>query len=529
MINLLEWPRSLFYQTREFDAKNDDGLLSLLKDIYARVESQGVIFISLPQALNAAYALAVAIYNSPGAYYQEQYELFFSTESAMQECLGFANPEAGFLSEKLMCGVMTYYILYLQANKSMDLACYLVQFKQMLLSNRSYIEYEEQNLCKAEYVEPMLHDIEAIEERFYSDLTPATQEACKISDRVWRWIAAFSDEEFEYLLALNDGKNHQHEMLDMAKEKFSPFSKFMERGGLQMLIINDNKYLEYSRRVEEGDFLNMPKNLVRPADDTTLSREFTADGASLEDLYKWHCKSIENSNAKYAELHAQWAAEHVKNEFVEDKMARDALELVKIQSLSDKVMRENEQLKADYAQLKEHYENLQMAYDEILDERYGDQELVSEPDNIDWQLQEEARLEYEESVADSISHGLKKVIRFCVKYAHDTGNVLDNELNHFKQMMDDLLDSDLAVNLKASDQLDLYKEIGKINEGRKAHLAALVKEQLQSQQEEKAQSLFEHLHVNGEQVIVGGNGEYKNEAIDYDTRRNIGSGGEAEG
>lgn len=549
MVNLLEWPRALFYQTRTFDESTEDGLQLLLTNIFEKAKSQGGVEIATPsQALNAAYAMAVALQNTHVKYFFDYDNLKENIERAMKGYMGYENLVVAPLADYLMCGWMAYAILYLQSTKSLVISNFLEHFKKMLMDRGILPDYQKDQQHKLEFAESMPCDIERITERYSPDLTSNPPSPKDILARHWKFVISdFTQDEFRYLLMLYDNKEHQHELLSLAWEKLSVLGRSAQ--GKHKLILTETVYQGYCQFIDEGEYLSSPQH----SDSEAITRD---------DWYNWQDKTIMVQKAQIDALQKQLDFERKRNANLEglsstnaslnealammqeqynavaslkaeleEQVADNVLELEKMQDLSDKVVQENEKLKADYVKLGEDFEKVKILYNELVKEAYGDVAFCTDGKGLADMVrkQYECRRDFQEWVDDSISKGIKEVVKFCTQYACDIKKVYDGELDHFKQLIQDLLNSSLSTRLQSSDMLELYQSISKVNGQRQEQREAIEREKIQRKSEEDNRALFEHLHVNGEQVIVGGNGEYKNEAIDYDTTRNIGSAKHDEG
>ena len=166
-------------------------------------DCDGLNMSSAVKALNTAYYLAVAIYNTPHA--EESNNVDIRTYNRVREILAEEHSEGWRKvtpADVFLVRWMTWAILKLQSFKPVGLDIFLGKFQKMIGWNddRDGDDQEIWSMCS--FILEFPEMVEALEgSSFASDLMPNALSPFSISDQVWKdHISGLEYEEMEQLL-----------------------------------------------------------------------------------------------------------------------------------------------------------------------------------------------------------------------------------------------------------------------------------------------------------------------------------------
>ena len=223
MKNPFDWHHSLLYADKsreEYTMEKEGTLDHLLYQMYMVAHDyDGLNMSSAVKALNTAYYLAVAIYNTPHA--EESNNVGTLTYRRVRDILAEEHSDTwGDVTEAdiFLVRWMTWAILKLQSSKPAGLDAFLDKFKSLIAwdenrySNvddsygdffgKEHVKSMEKQWMKCAFVEELPGMMEEVGDvKFDTDLQPNARIALAISDEVWKnQIRDFEFEELEQLL-----------------------------------------------------------------------------------------------------------------------------------------------------------------------------------------------------------------------------------------------------------------------------------------------------------------------------------------
>lgn len=478
MKNLFDWHHSLVYGDKsrsEYHMDEEGSLDNLLYQMYMMAhDCEGLLMSNAVKALNTAYYLAVAIYNSP--HVEEQNRMDFLISMRINEIL--AEEHEGeqkhvTLADSCLVSWMMYAILKLQVNKPVGLDIFLDSYlKSITWSGEVYDNTtEERKQCRFVFDFPkLLKDNEYCV--FDSDLRPDANFSYGFTDGFWKKeIAELSIEELECLMRFNRDKGSQMALLDWIQtmsEKYPADSCFDNE---EYLLLENNIRLDvYLPREKEAGLPSLPNshdeemNRYRKQCQTVLDlylNKINAQKALLAGVKKRleSNEAVAASNKQIADFNSKLEDRYYKLlKKYEEESKKNKKALADLHELSDRVLEENKQLKEELDEWK----NID-SYD--LDHLY-------EPDAVKTAEEMQMHEEAERLQADFRSESLMEFFGFCIKYVSNIDEVQDSQVESIKDMLESLMEAPLAAFLVDSDKLALVNQLHSIKKQRKSQATA---------------------------------------------------------
>ncbi len=241
MKNPFDWHHSLLYADKsreEYTMEKEGTLDHLLYQMYMVAhDSDGLNMSSAIKALNTAYYLAVAIYNTP--HVEEKNNVGKLTYGRVRDILAEEHPKGCVdVSEAdiFLVRWMAWAILKLQSAKPTGLDAFLDKFKSLIAWDEdrySYVRDDYGDFFEQEHIKSVREQwlecafvrnfpkmVEEVGDvKFYTDLQPNAQLPDLIPEKIFEeQIKGLSYEEIEQLLTHYRSKKYQLVLLEFAKQ-----------------------------------------------------------------------------------------------------------------------------------------------------------------------------------------------------------------------------------------------------------------------------------------------------------------------
>lgn len=225
MKNPFDWHHSLLYADKsreEYTMEKEGTLDHFLYQMYMLAHDyDGLNMSSAVKALNTAYYLAVAIYNTPHA--EESNNVDVQTYRRVRLILGEEHPR-GWRDVKpadiFLVRWMAWAILKLQSSKPIGLDAFLNKFEEMIGWNDDRDGDDQEIWTTCSFILKFPKMIETLENSsFESDLKPNAMWAFSLSDNLWKdEISGLKFEEMEQLLRQYRSQLDQLALLDWSQK-----------------------------------------------------------------------------------------------------------------------------------------------------------------------------------------------------------------------------------------------------------------------------------------------------------------------
>lgn len=225
MKNPFDWHHSLLYADKsreEYTMEKEGTLDHLLYQMYMVAHDfDGLNMSSAVKALNTAYYLAVAIYNTP--HVEESNNVDIRTYNRVRDILAEEHPEGWRKvthADVFLVRWLTWAILKLQLFKPAGLEIFLGKFQKMIGWNDDRDGDDQELWSTCSFILKFPEMVEALESsRFESDLNPNALWAFCLPDYLWKAeISSLSFDEIEQLLRHYRSKADQEALLDWSQQ-----------------------------------------------------------------------------------------------------------------------------------------------------------------------------------------------------------------------------------------------------------------------------------------------------------------------
>ena len=478
MKNLFDWHHSLVYGDKsrsEYNMDEEGSLDNLLYQMYMMAhDCEGLLISNAVKALNTAYYLAVAIYNTP--HVEERNRMDFLISMRINEIL--AEEHDGeqrhvTLADSCLVSWMIYAILKLQVNKPAGLEAFLESYLNIITwSGEVYDDNtEEWKQCRFVFDFPKLLKNNG-ERPFDSDLRPNGMFCSSFTDRFWKKeIAELSFEEIECLMKFNRDKSSQMALLNWIlamSEKYPANSRF-----------NNEDYLLLDSNIRHDVYLPREKKVELPSLPKVHDEEIKRYHKQCQTVLDLYLNKINVQKALLDSVKKKLESNEaviVSNNLIidfntkledryrkllkkyEEESKENKKALADLHELSDRVLEENKQLKEEL----EKWKNTGLY----------DMDWLHEPDPVETAKEMQLHEEVERLQADFRSESLMEFFGFCIKYVSNIDEVQDSQVESIKDMLESLMEAPLAAFLVDSDKLALVNQLHSIKKQRKSQATA---------------------------------------------------------
>lgn len=240
MIKPFEWHHCLLYgdKKREEYTMEEKGTLDefLYRMYMVAHDCDGLFMSNAVKALNAAYYLAVALYNTPHVEEVNHIDVLVKEKVSeiLQEEHHMYDQWKISLADLSLVEWMALAILKLQREKPAGMDVFLDKFQQQISWNGDFFGYDDGEIGeKCRFLLEFPKMIEQMgDERFDSDLRPDAAFPSDIPDFVWTYIGLLGLEDIELLLRNYRTEVDQLAFLDYCRKGESwyvpPFSSEKE-------------------------------------------------------------------------------------------------------------------------------------------------------------------------------------------------------------------------------------------------------------------------------------------------------------
>lgn len=438
--------RFMYRPKTNIEQYDDNELNSLLTDIYKR-EGTNLDPIDRLTAFNTAYAIAVAIENTPHVEAKDiNDEVNDFVIEKCRDSFYHVTEDFSFYNIKICVG-MAYAILRLQENISDKRRNFLGD-----LWSKHGITYYNSQISRM---------INSVKKRFRTDLRPCAPEVSALTESLWKsTISKLSDEEFEEALTFYRTKEEQFAFLDWVQTAIRRDSLKLREVTIdpkRAWLVFTRKRMELRRRIEAGEFLTRPAQPATPASEELPQPNKDADKETL--AFHDQCQqTLDLNKAKIKALEAQLLGERKKRE--SDEATAKANEQTQDfnKQLEDKYSKLQKKASEETANYKKNLKSLQELSEKVLEENK--------------RLKEENGAVPAARQGKSLSKSIKEVVKFCAAYASNIEIVQDAHAETVKDMMEDLIQSPLTEQMLASEKLELNGVLHEIKKNRRQQLSA---------------------------------------------------------
>ncbi len=228
MIDLIDLHPSLLYRDKtreEYTMRQEDTLDNVLLKMYRKVQKFGEMKIKdAVTAINAAYRIAVALYNTP--YLDELNGAYGKMRHIADEAVPKENGRHQSHHDAFLVCYMVWAILSLQKTKPVGME----DFLKDIMDNLKHEEYEyiqwavqdgDDYFDFFEELSPLV--TEDSSPAFETDLAPDPTPVRYLADSVWdAHVRSYTRNDFEQLLSLYRTKEEQHALLDWVDRLSNP-------------------------------------------------------------------------------------------------------------------------------------------------------------------------------------------------------------------------------------------------------------------------------------------------------------------
>lgn len=235
----LDWNHHLIYADKErekYTMEKKGSLDELLHQMYMKAHAlDGLNMSNSVKALNVAYYLAVAIYNTP--HVEEENKIDFRTLSSARNILAEEHDGDGkqvSTADVFLVRWMSWAILTLQREKPAGLDAFLDKYQTDIgWDDDKYFDNDGELWNQCCFITEIRKMVERMgDTRFDSDLLPNALPSMYFKDGMWKAeISKLDFGEMEQLLSFYRSKEAQRALLKWAQEmdnKFTPKKDFFK-------------------------------------------------------------------------------------------------------------------------------------------------------------------------------------------------------------------------------------------------------------------------------------------------------------